>query len=158
MTENYFTEKPTSRLIIKQIKEILRDNEIELYTASGLFSPDQVDKGTKLLIEKSVIQENSKILDLGCGYGAIGISLKIIFPLIDLTLSDINERAVQITSRNLDFHKLNGKIIQRNGFEKINENFDIILLNPPQTAGKKICLKFLEMLKILLNLQVIGFT
>jgi len=144
MTEHYFTEKPTSRLIIKQIKEILRDNEIELYTASGLFSPDQVDKGTKLLIEKSVIQENSKILDLGCGYGAIGISLKIIFPLIDLTLSDINERAVQITSRNLDFHKLNGKIIQSNGFEKINENFDIILLNPPQTAGKKLCFKLIE--------------
>ena len=62
MTEHYFTEKPTSRLIIKQIKEILRDNEIELYTASGLFSPDQVDKGTKLLIEKSVIQKNSKTM------------------------------------------------------------------------------------------------
>lgn len=138
--EHYFTKTPKSELKIFKIKY----KEIEFYTASGLFSIKSIDKGSKLLIEKCIIKENWKILDLGCGYGIIGLSLKLSHPFIEITFSDINERAVQITNKNLKLHKLKAKTIQSNGFENIREKFDSILLNPPQTAGKELCFKLIE--------------
>jgi len=142
--EHYFTKYPKSELKIKLIKEILRKNEIKFYTASGLFSADKIDKGTKLLINKSLIKDNDTILDLGCGCGIVGIALKLSFPEIKVTFSDINERAVKITNINLKLHKLNEGVIQSDGFENIKEKFNVILLNPPQSAGKKLCFELIE--------------
>src|SRR3989344_2845842 len=115
MQEHYFTKSPKSELKIKKIKAILRNQEIEFYTASGLFSISEVDRGTEVLINKCLMEDNWKVLDLGCGYGIIGISLKLFFPNIDLTLSDINERAIFITKKNLMMHKLKAKTVQSDG-------------------------------------------
>ncbi len=142
--EHYFTESPKSELKIKKIKSVLRNREIEYYTASGLFSMKKVDKGSELLIKKSLIKENSKILDLGCGYGIIGISLLLTINNIQVTFSDINERAIEITKKNLRLNNLKAETIQSNGFEKISELFEVILLNPPQTAGRDLCFKLIE--------------
>ncbi|MBI2148870.1 class I SAM-dependent methyltransferase [Candidatus Woesearchaeota archaeon] len=142
--EHYFTKSPKSELKIKKLKAILRKKEIEFYTASGLFSINQVDKGSELLINKCLIENNWKILDLGCGYGIIGLSLLKFNITLKLTFSDINERAIQITKKNLEFHKLKAELIQSDGFESIKEKFNTILLNPPQTAGKKLCFKLIE--------------
>ncbi len=142
--EHYFSKYPKSELKIKLIKEILRKKEIKFYTASGLFSADKVDKGTKLLINKSLIKDNDKILDLGCGCGVVGIALKIAFPEIKVVFSDINERAVKITNINLKLHKLKAEVIQSDSFERIKEMFNSIFLNPPQSAGKKLCFKLIE--------------
>src|SRR3989344_7693075 len=101
MTEHYFTKTPTSKLRAYKIKVIVRNQEIELYTASGLFSAKRLDNGSGLLINKCLIKEKDKVLDLGCGYGIVGISIKLAFPKIDLTLSDINERAISLTNKNL---------------------------------------------------------
>ncbi len=142
--EHYFSKKPESRLKIKLTRDILRNKEIEFYTASGLFSAEKVDKGSKLLINKSIIKENDRILDLGCGYGIIGLSLKLSLPKIKVTFSDINERAVQITNKNLKLNNIKAEVIQSDGFENIKEKFNVILLNPPQSAGKKLCFKLIE--------------
>ncbi len=142
--EHYFSKKPESRLKIKLTRDVLRNKEIKFYTASGLFSTNKVDKGSELLINKSIIKDNDKILDLGCGYGIIGLSLKLSFPKIKIIFSDINERAIQTTKDNLKLHNVKAEVIQSDGFENINEKFDIILLNPPQTAGKQVCFKLIE--------------
>jgi len=143
--EHYYTEKPSSRLIIGEIEINAREQNFNILTASGLFSFKRMDKGTKLLINKAVIKPKWKILDLGCGYGAVGITLKKAFPSVDVVFSDINERAVNITKKNLKKLKLKGKAIKSSIFENIDEkDFDTILINPPQTAGKKICFKMFE--------------
>ena len=144
MVEHYFTEFPESKLKIQKLKFELRGKEIEFYTASGLFSAKSVDKGTKLLISKSIIENNWEVLDLGCGYGIIGLSLLLMNPTLKLTFSDINKRAINITNMNLKLHNLKGKIIQSDGFKNISEKFDTILLNPPQTAGKELCFRLIE--------------
>ncbi len=142
--EHYFTKSPKSEIKILKIKEKLRNKEIEFYTASGLFSLKNIDKGSKLLTEKCIIKNNWKILDLGCGYGIIGLALKLAYPNMEVTFSDINERAIQLTNMNLKLHNIKAKAIQSNSFENIKDKFDTILLNPPQTAGKEICFKLIE--------------
>lgn len=142
--EHYFTKSPKSGLKISKIKARLRNKEIQFYTASGLFSLKKVDKGSELLINKSIIKDDDKMLDLGCGYGIIGLSLLLTNPTLKLTFSDINERAVEITNMNLKLYNLKAEVIQSDGFETIKEKFDAILLNPPQTAGKQVCFKLIE--------------
>ena len=138
MDEHYYTKSPESKLVIKKIKF----NNKEFYSASGLFSLNKVDNGTELLIKKC--QVNGKVLDLGCGYGIIGLILKLTNPELELVFSDVNERAVKITKKNLGVYNLKCKTIQSNSFENIKEEFNVILLNPPQTAGKKLCFKLIE--------------
>ncbi len=144
MNEHYFSPKPTSTLKTFKLKAILRNKEINFTTSSGLFSFKKLDRGSELLINKSQIKENAKILDLGCGYGIIGLALKILFPSIQISFCDINERAIQLTKINLKEHHLEGDVILSNGFEKIKDTFTSILLNPPQTAGKELCFKLIE--------------
>ena len=149
--EHYFTKSPKSELKIYKIVAILRNKEINFYTASGLFSPSSVDRGSELLINKCIIKDNWKVLDLGCGYGIIGLSLLLTNPTLKLTFSDINERAVKLTNMNLNSHHLKAEVMQSDGFENIKDKFDTILLNPPQTAGKQLCQKLIEDSKQHLN-------
>ena len=142
--EHYFTKEPHSKLEIFKIKTILKNKELEFYTATGLFSYKHLDIGTALLINHAIIRKKSTILDLACGYGAVGIALKLFNPTIEATFSDINERAVSITQKNLDFYGMKGEVLQSDGFEHIPQNFTTILLNPPQTAGKETCFHLIE--------------
>lgn len=142
--EHYFTKSPKSKLRLFKIKTKLRNREIEFCTASGLFSARSIDRGSELLINKCIIKDNWKILDLGCGYGIIGLSMLLTNPTIKLTFSDINERAIQLTKMNLKKYNLSANVIQSNGFENLKERFNTILLNPPQTAGKELCYKLIK--------------
>ena len=143
MSEHYYTEKPLSKEEITKIKIHLKQDSFELFSASGLFSKKELDKATALLIERAEIK-GKKILDLGCGYGVIGIALLRDNPELDMTFSDINERAIKITKKNLELHKLKGEVIKSNLFENIDEKYDVILSNPPYAAGREICFKLIE--------------
>jgi len=146
--EHYYSEKQTSKLRIKEIEVTLRGNKLKFYTGSGVFSIGQIDKGTKLLIEASIIQPNWKILDLGCGYGAIGISIAKAFPLAHITMTDINERAIKLARMNIELNNLkNIELIKSNLYQNIQEKFDTIITNPPQLAGRKICFEIIEKAK-----------
>ncbi len=146
MDDHYFTKKPVSKLKVREITAIINKKEFSFTTASGVFGKEKADKGTILLIENCIIEdkEDFSILDLGCGYGIIGICLKKNYPLTDITCSDINERAVNITQKNAIKNKVEIKALQSDIFENIDEKFDTILINLPQNAGKKICFKMIE--------------
>jgi len=160
MTEHYFTKQPLSELRVHKIKVNINGKDYEFFTASGLFSLKKLDKASRLLINKSIINDKWKVLDLGCGYGIIGICLKILYPNIDLTMSDINKRAIMISKKNINKHNIKAKILQSAGFENINNKFDTILLNPPQAAGKSVCFSLIKNSKEHLTkdgiLQVVG--
>ncbi|MEK6955808.1 MAG: methyltransferase, partial [Nanoarchaeota archaeon] len=118
---------------------------------SGVFSPRELDTGSDILLKNCIINDNWKVLDLGCGYGIVGISLKLLFPSITLTLSDINERALDMTRKNIKKYNIKAYVIKSNSFDNIKDKFDTILLNPPQTAGKQLCFNMIEKSKEHLN-------
>jgi len=114
---------------------------LKFITSSSVFSKDKVDKGSELLIKES--KSRGKILDLGCGYGAVGICLTKVGDK-DVTMSDINERAISLARKNLKLNNAKAKIIKSDLFENIKDKFDTILSNPPQSAGKKICFQLIQ--------------
>lgn len=147
MTEHYYTQNQTSAFKPEKITVNVLGKEVELYTSGGVFSAREIDKGTKLLIESALIKRGWKVLDFGCGCGVIGIALKKKEPELNVTFSDVNERAVKLAEMNLKLNKITADVFQSNVFENKELNtiqFDTILLNPPQTAGKKICFRMIE--------------
>lgn len=144
--EHYFTEKPTSKYVAYAIEAVLRGKRLKFKTASGMFSPQRIDKGTELLINSAIIDTGWSVLDLGCGYGPVGIAIKKAFPSATVVMSDINERAVAVAKENAEINKVTVDVRQSEVFSKFKdaEKFDTILLNPPQTAGKKVCFQMIE--------------
>ncbi len=149
MTEHYYTEKPVSELKLNKVKNEILGKEFSLISASGIFSKDRLDRATKLLVETIIneIEVKGKVLDIGCGNGVIGISLKKFFPGVEVVFSDINLRAVSITKKNLILNSIKAKVIHSDLFEKVKGKFDLIISNPPMSAGRKICFSLIEQSK-----------
>ena len=146
--EHYYSKEQKSPLNLKKISQRINGKEFYFYTASGIFSKDKVDKGTLILAENIVIDKNAKILDIGCGIGILGIAAAKLFDA-DVTMSDINKRAVMLAKKNIKLNNVNADIYQGSLYEKIKDNdFDAILSNPPQTAGKELCFRLIEDSKI----------
>ena len=145
MTDHYFSQQQNAPYTESSFDVTLRNHHFIFLTAPGVFSGKKIDKGSLLLIESAVISFTAqKLLDLGCGYGAVGIALAKSFPKINVVMSDINERAVFLSKKNIKENRIdNAEAKQSDGFEKISDSFDVILLNPPQTAGKKVCEKLI---------------
>jgi len=145
---HYYSEIQTSKLIIYKIKSFLRGREVEVFSASGIFSSKKVDRATRLLINNAVMQNGWSVLDLGCGNGIIGIVIAILFPECTVTMSDVNKRALKIAKMNSDkYHLQNCNIINSNLYEKIDQTFDTILTNPPIVAGRAVCYEIIEKAK-----------
>jgi len=140
LSEHYFSKKPTSDHDFKTFsyKVANTDTVLKFKTDAGVFSKNYIDKGSNLLIETIKPSLKSKVLDIGCGYGAIGLSMYIKEPSINLTMVDINERAVQLAKENALMNNINADIFQSNGFQNIDEKFDLIVFNPPIRAGKDV--------------------
>lgn len=148
MMEHYYSEKQSSKLRIKEIEVNLKGNNLKFYTGSGVFSVSKVDKGTKLLIESCIIEPKWRILDLGCGYGAIGISISKTFPSTSVLMTDINERALKLSKMNIELNKTKNIEVRKSDlYQTIQERFDTIITNPPQLAGRKICFEIIEKAK-----------
>ncbi|MBI3027478.1 class I SAM-dependent methyltransferase [Candidatus Woesearchaeota archaeon] len=145
--EHYYSEQQKSFMNLKKIKQKINGKKFEFYTGSGVFSKEGVDKGTLLLAESMVVQQNSNVLDIGCGIGVLGIVAAKIFNA-NIAMSDINKRAIMLAKMNIKLNKAKAEIYQGNLYEKIKDkNFDVILSNPPQTAGKGTCFKLIEQSK-----------
>ena len=90
-------------------------------------------------------QEKLDILDIGCGYGVVSAVIKTFYPFLDITLSDVKERALELSEENLKNCNINEySIIKSSAFDNISEKYDIILSNPPIRAGKEIIFKIYE--------------
>lgn len=117
-----------------EIKYAYKSNVFNFISDIGVFSKDNIDYGTDILL-KYIPELRGSLLDIGCGYGCIGIILGKTYG-IDVTLSDINSRAVELAKKNAEINGVKAEIIQSDGFEKISGSFDTIILNPPIHAGK----------------------
>ena len=148
MGEHYFTSRPLAKEQSIQIRDTLRGVDIILISSSSVFSKDHIDDGTRLLADSSKIRSGAKVLDLGCGYGAVGIAVAKKDPQAKVVLSDINERAANLAKQNALQNDVQIDVRVCNLYERIPESFDVILLNPPQTAGKKLCFDMIDQAKV----------
>ena len=144
--EHYYTNNPTSISDEKEIEYNIKDKRIKLLVDNGVFSKNHVDIATNFMLN-TILKEpiSGKMLDLGCGYGVIGIVLAK-FNDIELTMLDINERALNLAGKNIKKNNVTAKIIESDGFSSISqeEKFDVIVTNPPIRAGKQVIYKMYE--------------
>lgn len=143
--EHYFSEHQKSPFTLRQIWYTINNIQFEFKTAPGVFSYKQIDKGSELLLKKAIIQNGWRILDLGCGYGFIGVVLAKLFPQSYVVMTDINRRSCKLARMNIKLNTIvNAEVKHSDLFSAIHEKFDAILVNPPQTAGKQLCFKIIE--------------
>lgn len=139
MTDHYFTPSPQSAHRPAEFETRYRGKTLTFATDSGVFSRTGMDKGTQTLLDSLPPTVDGRVLDMGCGYGALGLSLKKAFPACSLTMADINERAVALAAENAKRNGVEAETLQSDGFEALaGRTFDLITLNPPIRAGKKV--------------------
>ena len=135
--EHYYTAQPNSDIKRGLIRTRLRGDHFEFLTASSVFSKKRVDMGTRLLIESMALPGSGRVLDVGCGYGAVGIAVARFNPSLQVVLTDVNMRAVRMTRENIERNKVfNAEA--RCGFlyEPVGDlTFNCVLSNPPVSAG-----------------------
>ncbi|MGB9820488.1 MAG: class I SAM-dependent methyltransferase [Pseudothermotoga sp.] len=142
--EHYYSENPSSELRVRTVSFKTRSNRTyHFQTPSGVFSFGEIDKATRILIEHAIIH-GLRLLDLGCGYGVIGVVLKGEYPDLEVFMSDINSRATEFAKINAKNNNANVIVRQGAFYEPWeNEKFDMILINPPMAAGKKVVLRMI---------------
>lgn len=147
--EQYFTKNPTTKNDVYKFDWNIGKDKFYFYTSNSVFSKKGVDFGSMLLIE-TVIKENNSfdgtILDMGCGYGPIGIMVAKLLKNSNIAMADINERALKLAAMNAKENKVENrvKIINSSSFDSINEMYNIVLTNPPIRAGKNVVFSFYE--------------
>ncbi|QMV41583.1 class I SAM-dependent methyltransferase [Cohnella cholangitidis] len=140
MNDHYYTDKPKSASNRREFETVLRGMKLRLTSDAGVFSRDGVDFGSRVLIEHMEIPANAQVLDIGCGYGPIGLIAARLAPQGHVKLIDINERAVELASHNAQANGIrNVSFAQSDLFAAVAaETFDVILSNPPIRAGKAV--------------------
>lgn len=115
-------------------------------TDAGVFSKGKLDRGTRLLVEAMDVPEGSLVLDLGCGYGPIGIAAALLCPTCRVCMTDVNERACELARRNAVLNgATNTRVVCGAGFSPVQDlKFDLILSNPPIRAGKQVLFEIIE--------------
>ena len=138
--EHYFSPNPKSKHHFSLLHVLLKSRNFNFLTSSSVFSKKRIDPGTKLLIKTMILPKDGMILDLGCGYGAIGIAASSTNPKLKVIMTDINSRAIELTKLNIKKNKImNAKVRRGYLYEPVNDFvFDCILLNPPISAGMKL--------------------
>lgn len=136
---HYFTAYPKSKAKFGIIRTHLRGRHFEFLTASGVFSKKRVDLGTRVLIESMTLPEEGYVLDVGCGYGAVGIVAAASNPNLSVVMVDVNKRAVWLTKQNIQLNNVSNAEVRRGYlYEPVKElAFNCILSNPPVSAGMK---------------------
>ena len=120
----------------KEVKEvIIKNNKFSFITDNGVFSKKGLDYGTRTLLE-SIPIISGDVLDIGCGYGPIGIYISKIYNLIP-DMVDVNERSISLAKENSKLNKVDTNIFISDAFEKINKKYDFIITNPPIRVGKE---------------------
>ena len=152
MTDHYFTNAnlPSDT---RKITYNFEEDSITFTSDLGVFSKDKLDYGSRLLIETFMNQGiyNASILDVGCGYGFIGLSLAK-FRNAKVTMVDVNKRALHLANMNIKSNKIeNAEAFESNIYESVEGKYDFIITNPPIRTGRETVLEFLRGAKEHLN-------
>ena len=137
----YFDNDDKVKTFQREIKFEILGQQLTFITDNGVFSKKHIDEGTKLLLQALVpLRLSNDILDLGCGYGVIGITIAYFNKDCHVVLADVNKRALELTKLNVNNHHLHARCtcLISNIYENIDSEFDNIIINPPIRAGKDV--------------------
>lgn len=151
--EHYYSTDPSVKSEERTISYELEENKFLFISDNGVFSKNHVDFATDFMIRTIYEEVKGSVLDVGCGYGPIGICMAKKADVTKVTMLDVNHRALDLTKRNAEKNNVMTKvnIIESNGFENIKERFDTIITNPPIRAGKEVIYKMYSDAKEALN-------
>jgi|SRR3989344_2024789 len=129
-----------------RIKATVRGRELEFETKAGLFSYEHIDPASLLLIENVEVRDGDRIIDVGCGYGAIGLALAGLTPKGKVCMVDTDIRAVEYSLINAKLNRIkNVEIVAGDGFAKVpkESRFEVVVSNPPSHTPKETILEFI---------------
>ncbi len=134
---HYFTNDQKLKSNINSIKIEIIGKTYYLYTDNGVFSKKGLDYGTRILIESLPFDKMyGKVLDVGCGYGPIGLVVKGMTNC-HVDMVDVNLRALHLTEMSSTKNKLEVNIYESDAYSNVKDKYDFIITNPPIRAGKK---------------------
>lgn len=146
MGQHYFTEQPQTPSQLAEVTAVLRGEKYRFFTDTGVFSRRHVDLGTRILVEAMEVPPQATLLDMGCGYGVIGIVAARLAPSSQVFMVDVNRRAVQLAEMNIRRYQLaNAHVRHGDGFAAVQGlAFHAIYMNPPVRAGKGLVFQWYE--------------
>ena len=144
MAEHYYTNSPTSEHEERSFRAVFAGRVLAFDTDAGVFSKQHVDPGSELLCKALPEDISGDVLDMGCGWGAMTIMTLARFPKVNVTMADVNERALALAVSNVEKNRMQAKAILSDGFEKVEGEFDAVMTNPPIRAGKSVIYKMFE--------------
>lgn len=142
--EHYFTNNSNLKSEFRTIIYKHANDTLEFTSDLGVFSKDKVDFGSNLLIDAyyELGRRNVTLLDVGCGYGIIGILLAK-YMGCKSTLVDVNRRALHLSEMNIKKLGVDAKTLESNIYSNITDKYDVIITNPPIRTGKQTVMEFL---------------
>lgn len=150
--EHYFTNNENLKSEFRIINYQFEDKSLEFLSDNGVFSKDRIDYGSRVLLDNYLKREKEslKVLDVGCGYGFLGITISKVTGS-EVTMIDVNKRAVHLCKKNIESNKVNAVTFISDAYENVNDKYDVIITNPPIRAGKEKVLEILNSAKNHLN-------
>ena len=142
MNDHYYTRDPQSASRPAECTFEYRGVRLAFTTDAGVFSRGEVDTGTRLLLEALPEEMAGDILDLGCGWGVIGISVAKKWPGARVTMADVNSRALALSRENAARNRAEVTCTESDGMAAFEgKAFDAVITNPPIRAGKQVIYK-----------------
>ena len=139
----YYAENPDAAHDIHELRVELLGEKMTFLTDAGVFSKKMVDFGSQLLLKCLEVNQGETVLDVGCGYGPLGLSLAKAYG-VQATMVDINNRALDLARQNAERNKVEATIFQSNIYEQVKGKFDHVISNPPIRAGKQVVHEIIE--------------
>ncbi len=139
MADHYFSRRPAAAHAAREFRAVLRGRTLAFRTDSAVFSRSEVDRGTELLVNALAIGPGQSLLDLGCGYGPIGLAVAATVEGARVAMTDVNRRALALARRNADANRLAVEVLEGPLYEPVaGRAFDHVASNPPIRAGKPV--------------------
>ncbi len=138
MAEHYFTTNPGSTHEDRRFTAEFAGRTLVFRTDAGVFSKQHIDPGSLLLCKSLPEDLSGDVLDVGCGWGAMTVLTLAAHPDIRMTMTDVNERALELAGENVAANGMRAHAILSEGFANIGGLFDAVITNPPIRAGKEV--------------------